>query len=181
VPSRAGDPRLVAFLLSDGDLDCEAGGFAVNAKSVNITAGTILSRVSTASIGAHPELVDRVQASERQVSDLLDDAKHLFKAVPKRCKSYYKPMVDTAPKVDTALQAAEEHLTQLDFEHMRRVAEKEAREPARYEQPVGTNDCDDAEDLVNRLGRGSGKRNHVVYWSPPPFDSRSITSGARAT
>ncbi|WCB93275.1 hypothetical protein DSM104299_01987 [Baekduia alba] len=159
---------IVAFLTSDGDLDCEAGGFEMRAKSTFVSAGSLLDRIASASIGSHPALHDRATASAKDMATFLEDAQRQYQDVPHDCKVFYKAAVDSAERVVTALQHADEHLTQLDFEHLRIVEEKEAREPGENGRPIGTRNCEEAEELVDELGRGAGRRNHVVYWSPPP-------------
>lgn len=80
---------------------------------------------------------------------------------------HYKIARDVAGRVDTALQHAGTYLNELDYQHQGRVAFKAAEELRRHGRPIGQQTCDDAAGLVDFLGRGSGRRNHVVYWAPP--------------
>jgi hypothetical protein len=49
----------------------------------------------------------------------------------------------------------------------RSLAERTAQALGRVSK-VGTKRCSDAPKLVDRLGRGAGETNYVVYWAPPP-------------
>ena len=159
---------VLAFLSDDGNPGCDAGGFMMNVKSRFATVGSLLERVAGSAIGDHPVLSSRVTGVQAELEDFLDHTKDVRGDVTFDCTIYYDVAIQAATGLDTALSHAQEHLTQLDFEHQRRLAVKAAHEPEKYGAPIGTKNCDEAKDLVDSLGRGRGQHNHVIYWAPPP-------------
>jgi hypothetical protein len=92
---------------------------------------------------------DRLQGRE-------DLARARANRLPDDCDAPAKVVVEVAGRLLAALERALIHLGALEADPLDNLA--------KYLPPT---DCAHARALVDRLGRGPGRRNNVVYWSPP--------------
>jgi len=149
--------QLVEALVNPEVLNCDENEF-MRRSGLDLVLGARASRaIGSARPGPNP----------KTAADAIEAIRKLQGRQALARKRADRPSKDCNPPAEVVLAVADRLLTALErgLVHLGALEAQPLDDLAEY-QP--STDCKRARALVDRLGRGPGRRNYVVYWSPPP-------------
>lgn len=159
---------IVSELAFTASTSCEQGVLYRQVRHFNSDDAVVFAAVRAAKPGPQDALRARLARVTAHQATVAARAGDWVDSVSKECQAPGKVALKAANDVmSTAIPAAQKVLVQLERQGERREAWADTSEAMKY-NPLQPRRCEDAKQLWERLAPGPGRRNHVVYWAPPP-------------